>query len=156
MDQEAKKFYQKTWFKGLVGVVILFWVISTISSDDKPKDTATNNTPEQQAKVEEELVKVKATELATAYDENEVAADIKYKGKKVEVSGSVKDIATVLGSSYVTLMGNEILSDVQCNFDKGTESELATLKKNAKIILRGEVDGKSIFNVSVKHCVIVK
>lgn len=133
-------------------VVLVIW----IASSGSPKNTETNQvvSPSGEQK-KEEAIKVTASNLAKEYEDNEIAADQKYKGKIVEITGTIKSIEEMLGSKFVTIEGNQILSDIQCFFDKSKESELATLQKNKSITVRGKVDGKSI-NVGVKECEIVK
>lgn len=154
---QPKKFYQKKWFWIVLGIVLIIW----IASSDSSTNTTSNNTntssgtPTQVEQPKEEVVKVTATKLAEDYDNNEVAADQKYKGKTLEITGTLKSIEVMLGSQFITIEGNQIFSDIQCFFDKSKESELAALQKNRSITVRGRVDGKSL-NVGVKECEIVK
>lgn len=156
-NTQPKKFYQKKWFWIILGVVLVIW----IASSGSPKTTTSNSnntsssTPTKMEEPKEEAIKVTATKLAEDYDNNEIAADQKYKGKIVEITGTLKSIEAMLGSQFITIEGNQILSDIQCFFDKSKESELAALQKNKSITVRGRVDGKSL-NVGVKECEIVK
>jgi hypothetical protein len=61
------------------------------------------------------VIKIDATALIEAYENNEVAADAKYKGKEVEVTGEVNRISSTFGKSSVTLGG---LIGVTCYFSK--------------------------------------
>lgn len=61
-----------------------------------------------------------AKELIAAYDANEVSADQTYKGKIVEVSGSVASInKDLLDEPFVTLAGKSSeFREVQCSLPK--------------------------------------
>lgn len=153
-NSQPKKFYQKKWFWIVAGIVAVIWIGSSTPSKT-PSSDKTQPATATKAEAKPEAIKVTASTLAKAYADNEVAADQKYKGKTVEVSGTVKDIGVMLGNAFVILEGNQILSDIQCFFDRSQDGELASLKKGTSIVLRGEVDGKSL-NVGVKDCEIVK
>ena len=78
-----------------------------------------------------------AGQLARAYEENTVAADGYFKGKKFKVSGTVASINTDLfGNPYLTLRGgvNQFM-EPQFSFDDSSSSALATLKKGQKVQL---------------------
>lgn len=68
-------------------------------------DQPANNTVEM-ATLDEPLIVVSARELDSDYDDNEVAADQKYKGKILEVSGIVASIDSSVGDqAIVQLVG---------------------------------------------------
>lgn len=103
-------------------------------------------------------MKVSASELFQDYKSNEVAADEKYKGKMLEVTGTVHSIGKdIVNTIYVTLEGGgrfEIMS-VQCYFSDKHKSEAAQLSKGQTITVRGRCEGK-FGNVHIKKCEFVK
>lgn len=99
-------------------------------------------------------VKVSAAELLQAYEGNEVAADARFKGKVVEVTGIVGDIKKdILDDIYVTIgTGKELeIPEVQCFVADGMAGKAGGLAKGAKITAVGTVDGL-MMNVLVKDC----
>lgn len=77
-----------------------------------------------------------ASDLAKAYNDNTVAADQKFKGKKFKVSGTVVSINTdLMGDPYITLRGgvNQFM-EPQFSFDESI-SQIASLKKGSKVTL---------------------
>lgn len=99
-------------------------------------------------------IPITALALASVYDDNEVAADQQYEGKELLVTGKVESIATVFGSTYVTLKGKEMsLVSVQCFVDDSQKAAVAKLKKGTLATVQGTCDGKSM-NVELKNCVI--
>lgn len=150
----------KNWFKrnpiltGIGGLVILIIIISSIGGS-KSSTTLTTSAP---AKIEEvQAISTTATKLAQAYIDNEVNADVLYKGKTLNVSGSIKDIGKdILDTPYVTLESNpsDYFTYVQCMFNKGDEAKLATLKKGTQITIQGKEDGK-LGNVLIRNCSIL-
>ena len=83
------------------------------------------------------LPAVTASDIAFAYNENTVAADQKFKGKKFKISGTVVDINTdFMGDPYITLRGgvNQFM-EPQFGFEKSDAAQLANLKKGSKVTL---------------------
>ncbi len=137
--QLKKKFYKRSWFWVLA--VIVFFIIIGSSGSDKVVTTASV----QEQAIPEPAVQVLATKLASDYEANEVSADTKYKGKILEVTGTIQNIGKdILDTPYVALSdGTQYsITSIQCMFDKSDQDQLATLKKDTKITLRGRGDGK--------------
>ena len=112
----------------------------------------TNNNPATTAP-KEDIIKISASDLLAEYDANEVAADNKYKGKKVEITGAVDSIGKdIFGSVYVTLKTDNGFISIQCYFSEKAEiDKVATLKEGDWVTVTGIVDGRSI-NIVVKKC----
>lgn len=119
--------------------------------------TSTQNT----AKVDpnEKPIEIKAPDLTKEYDSNEVAADGKYKGKLISVTGKISDISEVLGTLTVDLEGHKEsginLLSVKCNFNDSDKESVAKLKKGQNTTLIGRGDGKTAnLYVGLKDCKI--
>lgn len=143
----------RSWFarhKIISGVLGLVLFIGVVSSLDGSKDGTGSSSVTTEP---EEIVSVSASQLVSEYKENEIAADSKYKGKTLEVSGSVGSIGESFGKQYVTLKSDDIIIAVQC-FLKSSESEkAATLSQGQSVTLQGKNDGMSL-NISLSSCVI--
>lgn len=99
-------------------------------------------------------VSVTAAQLYKEYEANEVAADGKYKGKIIAVSGVVSTIGKdLLDKMYVSLKTSHIIGSVQCFFAKSHQSELANLKKNTEVTLKCLGGGK-MGNVILRGCIV--
>ncbi len=128
--------------------VFLVFVVLAIGSSESEKNTAT--TRSQTASYN-----LTADQLSKEYEANEVAADNKYKGQVVVVSGSIKDIGKdILDDPYVVIGGLGFLDGVQCMFSKSESSSIAALSKEQSIRIKGQVEGKLIGNVLLKSCSI--
>ncbi|PQJ76544.1 OB-fold protein [Polaribacter glomeratus] len=92
---------------------------------------------------------VSAKKLFRDYQDNEIAADEIYKGKKLAVTGLIDDIGNdVLDDSYINLKTGYIMGSVQCYLDKKI---VAKLKKGQKVVVIGRCNG--LFgNVGLKDC----
>jgi hypothetical protein len=99
-------------------------------------------------------LKVSAPELAREYEANSVAADLKYKGKLVEVDGEIKDInRDVTNTIFVVLSSQnpESITDVQLFFSDAHEKEAASLNKGEYFAAVCQCEGK-FMNVLLKNC----
>lgn len=104
-----------------------------------------------------DAISVSAGELLSDYDNNEVAANQSYRGKIVEVSGTVNSIGEGWGSTYVAVgTGEEFeLIDVWCYLADGQGPNAASLDTGQYVTIRGKCDGTGFGNVVLKNCVIV-
>ena len=94
-----------------------------------------------------------ATELYNAYESNEVAADAKYKGKIVVVSGTIQSIGKdIMDEAYIVIGGSTSLDGAQCMFTKDQEASVARLAKGQDVRVKGEVTGRIVGNVLVRKC----
>jgi len=124
-------------FAALVAFLIL-----ALGSTDTDKDT-------QKAQSQYTL---SANQLYSEYNNNEVAADSKYKGKVIIVTGTIQDIGKdILDDAYIVIGGGGFLDGVQCTFTKGEQSSVARLSKRQQVRVKGKVAGK-MGNVLVNKC----
>jgi hypothetical protein len=90
----------------------------------------------------EPLMQTTARDLAQAYEENTVAADAKFKGKRFRVSGVISAINTdFMGDPVIVLRGgvNQFM-EPQFSFDKSDIDAIGKLKKGSTITM--ECKGK--------------
>lgn len=86
-------------------------------------------------------------ELVQAYKANPIAADAKYKGKELMISGQVEYIARdVLGRPFLSL------GKVTAYFPASAEAEIARLGKGQAVTLVGVVDGDTLGVLSLGKC----
>ncbi|MCF8118803.1 MAG: hypothetical protein K9L83_01210 [Deltaproteobacteria bacterium] len=105
---------------------------------------------------EDQVMEVNIRDILSAYENNEVGADNKYKGKKIQVTGKVGEIKKdVLDNLYVTLgTGAEYeLPQIQAFFADSMNNELGNLQKGQSLTVVGTVDGL-MMNVIVNDCII--
>jgi hypothetical protein len=102
---------------------------------------------------------VSATELIGDYRSNQVAADTKYTGKVVLVTGVVRYVGKDDGTPYVALEHDSHLlgSDVHCFFTDSHDNALAELSPGMTTTIKGKCDGFGpLSNVMVRGCTIRK
>lgn len=133
-----------TWFKKhwllTIFLVIICLGIGAGLGGGKPKEILP---PE---------VSVSATKLFSDYSANELAAEAKYKGKVLEVSGTIGSIGKdILGSPFVTLKG-DLIGDVQCMLTKEDASKGASLSQGRQITVVGTANSSKLVNIILDDC----
>jgi hypothetical protein len=96
------------------------------------------------------VIAVSAVELEDDYRENEFAADLKYKGKTLILSGEVATVQEAFGRKYITLKSKGMFA-IQCFFDESQTSKLAALKSGRNVLVEGECGGMGL-NVEMRNC----
>tara|TARA_B100000401_G_C52447920_1_gene550560 strand:- start:208 stop:609 length:402 start_codon:yes stop_codon:yes gene_type:complete len=123
--------------------IFFFSLLAVASLEDDAPSIDSNTNP---------VLTVNSKNLYNDYNNNEIAADDKYKGKIIQVKGTIRDIGNdIMDEAYVTLIGDEFFGDVQCFFSD--KSYLVDVKKGQNINVVGYCDGLFI-NVIMKNCII--
>lgn len=93
-----------------------------------------------------------ADDLDGAYKENEVAADMKYKGRVVVVMGEVESIGKdIMDQAYIVIGGKGFLDGIQCAFPTAEGSAVAQLFNGQFVSVKCNVSGK-MGNVQGREC----
>lgn len=155
----------KSWVKRhpiLTTIGVLFVIGLIGSSLDKSPDTKTTpdrtSSVQTETKKESESIKVTSSAMVKEYIANEVSADTKYKGKLVEISGTIKDIGKdIVDTPYIIIESNpsDYFTQIQCMFSKSDIETVGSLQKNTAVVAQGEVSGK-LGNILIRECKIIK
>lgn len=101
----------------------------------------------------EEAIVVTANELFEAYQNNEVAADQKYKGKSLEVTGTVASIDSGVGDkAIVQLTTSNQFMPIAAQGDKKFTEHAATISKGDEVTLDCKGDGEVAGFVQLGKC----
>jgi PKD repeat protein len=97
-----------------------------------------------------------AAQLLDEYDANEVAADLKYKGKLLAVTGYIDNITSYSTSLGVWLAPSQgwALITVNCYFPLSAQQQIAQLSEGQQITVVGVCGGEGIFGVRLRECYI--
>jgi hypothetical protein len=106
-------------------------------------------------------VTLKAGDLLKEYSGNALAADAKYKGKILHVSGKFSSVqkAPLLGFVLQLVpedVGDLNLTDVQCFLEPSAEAEVAKLQAGQAVTVQGTCDGQVLAQVKLSKCTLVK
>lgn len=171
----TKKAWYKKWWVITIGVIILIGIIGS-SSDDKNK-TQTTQAPSQQStqqtaatetnnQVTEKpaepaklvpQVTVTSANISKEYSENEVAADAKYKGKLIEISGKIYNIDNGITDNEMIVKlsdGQYDITDPMCYMQGSEKDKVLTFKKGQPVTLIGTGDSATIGSPVLKDCVV--
>ena len=132
------------------------FLVSCGGSNATNNETPASGTTEQKPaeKTDDKPISVTSAEYYKKYQENEVAADNLYKGKKILITGKVESInKDVADDVYVNLSGDgEISFDVQCYLSE--PGKAAELKKGQTITILGTGEGMVIGFPQLKDCTL--
>jgi tRNA_anti-like len=100
-------------------------------------------------------VKVEAKKILKEFEENEAAADGKYKNKTLQVSGFVDKIDTefIDDDEYVIQLGGG--SDFELftvNCDDQSSKDVAPIKKGKKLVVVGDFEDGGDIGVELENC----
>lgn len=160
---KAKKY--GLWALFVFILALFFVAIAPGSDDNKPAKTnvvqKTSETKQTDAAespvVPETTINVYATKLFRDYHANEVAADAKYKDKKLQVIATIASIDKDMTDSIVLRLnsGNEF-EDVDANLADGQDAKAASLSKNSEILLICTGGGMILESPILNDCIIDK
>ena len=97
-------------------------------------------------------IRMTAGALCSEFEENEVAGDLKYKGKLIAVAGYVESIDSSFGISVVLVDAPGDWSGVRCYFPESEAPNVANLRKGGYVTIVGECTGMLVSNVGLDHC----
>jgi hypothetical protein len=95
---------------------------------------------------------ISAKDLYDAYKANEVAADEKFKGKRLVVYGKIKDISKNIADQPSVTLDAGTLSFVDCRFPKDKTSQLAPLQKGQMTAIECTANYEMVATVFLYDC----
>lgn len=129
------------------------------SVDEEPAEDTETAEEEPQAKPKPKpaapaAVKVEASQIVKEFEDNELAADTKYKGKDLRVSGKVTKIDTDMwdDEKYILSLGKGKWDFLTVNCHDMSTDELSTLKVGQTVTVVGTFDDGGDLGVEVSDC----
>lgn len=106
-------------------------------------------------------IKVTANELWDDFNANEVAAEQKYKGKTVRITGVISDInsSSTFSSANILIKVDgygSFLGCIQCNFNSKNATALANLSKGESVTVEGTCGKIATYNLMISGCRIIE
>jgi putative nucleic acid binding protein len=102
------------------------------------------------------LLSVGAVRLWRDYEENEVAADTRYKGQRLSVSGTVVSIERDYdGRPVLNLFGGNALFPTRATLNKADIPAAAQLKKGDQIVVRCIGAGREMRMPQLERCLML-
>lgn len=123
---------------GIIFVALLVIGLFAGKDDKASANAVTSAQAESASAPAEPPVSATSGELLKAYKENEVAANLKYKGKPILLSGKVSDIQAGFNDKPYLIMaagGEYEFNRPQAHIVEGQEGKAAALKKGQSIKL---------------------
>lgn len=138
----------------LLGIGGCMAAIGNSVSDSVASSSSSSSSAEAVAD-DSPAIAISAVDYVAAYDTNEIAADKEYKGKKLEVTGTVDSVNETFGSYHLTLDGpSDGIASVSCRLEDSELDRAGSLTPGGTATVTGIGDGFDGFNAFVKNCKI--
>jgi hypothetical protein len=99
-------------------------------------------------KIKKTDYKVTSHQIYDEYASNEVAANAKYKGKIVEVTGVLISFTAIMGTNYCYVGSpGDIIGEVSCAMTEEFSKQAGDYTIGQPITVKGTCTGKEIFGV---------
>ena len=129
----------------------VFFILAVGSTDQEDTEKEISQAEEKE---KTPPIEVSPSKLYQDYENNEVAADLKYKEKTLMLTGSVTEIKKdIMDDIVVEINAGGAYKSIDCYFGKNHTDEAAALTKGEKITIKGRCEGK-VIDVSLKGCSI--
>lgn len=134
-------------FKFLAVMLVVLFIFAKLSTSNKPGSASTETGTAAQSPA----IPVSAATLSRDYKANEVAADIKYKGKRLRLTGTVASINKDFTDSV--WIGIETDNQFMPIHAEGfVPSQVADLQKGSQIEITCTGAGMVVGDPFLKHC----
>jgi hypothetical protein len=131
-------------------------LLTTVSSSGQGKSRLLQMVESGSLPKSQQISMVSISTILSDYEDNEIGADNKYKGRYIQTTGIIDSVKKdLMGSLYVTLgTGSQFeFPKIQAFFDKSERNNLALLRKGSSLTVTCQVEGL-MMNVLVKKCQI--
>jgi hypothetical protein len=165
-NAQTKKPWYKKWWVITIGVIFVLYAVgsngskntNTTQSQGKT-ETKTADTQETKKSAEPEKtapeVTITSANLSKEYSENEVAADQKYKGKIIEVSGKITSVDNGISDNEMIVRlsdGKYDINNAWCYTQESERDKVLTFKKGQQVTLIGKGDSATLNSPVLKDC----
>lgn len=103
-----------------------------------------------------------ATELISAFEKNEMTANVNYLDKVIALKGTVKAIEKTVSGHYSVILGTQnSMSSARCSMDSTHQQDVASVKPGSVITIKGACTGFNAdellgSDVVLNRCVLEK
>jgi len=139
---------------GLISLVVL--IVLASSSGENTKQAPSS--PKDNNKQTEEVFEIGLQEFINEFDKNQLAAEEKYKGKLIKLTGYIDNISEdILGSPFIILKPTPqeyyFETQTQCFFED--KAQLTPLENGQKVTIEGRASTQDLGIISVEECNIL-
>jgi hypothetical protein len=139
----------------LDSVVALVLMLVVVVACTRSNRTVSSNTAESGNTQSSSAEEMTADALFDEYQKDKEAADQKYKGKVLTITGTVDNVKVgASGNPYVTMKTSNLILRVQFLFKKKDESAVSRLRQGDHATIRGRLSGR-IGNVLLEDCEVL-
>lgn len=146
------KLTEKVNLNSVLALLLMLVVVMACTRSNRNSSSNTAGPSTSQSSSSDEMT---ADALFDEYQKDKAAADQKYKGKVLTITGTVDSVKMgASGNPYVLMKTSNLILRVQFLFKKKDESALSRLRKGDQATIRGRVSGR-IGNVLLEDCEVL-
>jgi len=140
----------------LISIGILIFLGEIKQGTKAPEKTVDTTQEEYSPPINSDPINV--YDLTEIYHQNEVSADLKFKGKRLKIIGFIDQIRKDAFDTPVVELAvpDHPLMSTSCHFNKNDENILAQLQTGTQLTIVCTCSGMVIGSVSLNHCTIIK
>lgn len=145
--KDQRNFFVKHKVITFILIIIVLSIIA-VANGENEVNNGNNTIPTQGSVIEqpnnEEIIEVDYNTLHKEYMDNPIAADAKYKGKILSLTGNVDSIdREIAGNTYITFQvgASYDFQNIRITFKKSEEEKVAQLKKGQTVTIKGKCNG---------------
>ena len=147
----------------LLGCWAWWWIMHSVFLPSSTQEETMHTQTHTQEWIEENAQEpinssaIDVSNLTAIYHQNEVAADQRFKGKRLKIIGFVDEIRKDFLDTPIVELGvyDHPLMSTRCEFNKTDEDVLSRLQKGMRITIIGTCRGMVLGSVSLRHCTII-
>ncbi len=160
----ADVYKKKNWFarhKILTGILVIIAIgmIGNAAGGSNKGDSSAGSSPTPSAQ-EITYEKLDTKSFIAEFDQNQLAAESKYKDKYVEFKGVIKNISEDIASNPFLSIEPPTTGDyyygttIKCTFK--SKDELMNVQNKQTVTLRGQVKSQTLGIISLDKCSLIK
>lgn len=156
---------QRNWFMRhkILTIIIILVVIGIAGAGNSSPENSTSNDNSSATKQAEEQTtyeEINTTVFIEDFDNNQLAAEKKYKDKGVQLSARIKNISEdIIGTPFLSLEPSNaddyyMGTTIQCMFEN--EDALLNVSNGQTVTVKGMVSEQSLGIIGIKDCQIIE
>ena len=124
-----------------IWMLIYLGGVGGTQSENPARDANNGASTGKNAAAVVEVIEIQPRQLFAEYESNEIAADNKFKGKYVKLTGRIDDIGKdILDNMYLTLAASDFFG-IQVFFNDEDSGAVANLSKGSRVTVVCRVEG---------------
>jgi len=165
--KDQRNWFLKHKFISLVLVIFVFIVIASMNKNDSAQISDSGSRDQENVKVSDEVLDkeevaqmVETSDFIEEFDTNQLAAEKKYKGKRLQLTARIRNISEdIMGTPFLSLEPSSaedyyMGTTIKCSFKD--EDALMEVSNQQIVTVEGMAQEQSLGIISLNDCQILE